>query len=126
MSAFLHDSLKPGDTLEVAPPDGRFFVKLDPDKRRAAELILSQQAFSRPYIAAPGTPADRLEILRAAFMRSLADAELVAEFGKINITNKPTPGAELQKLVEQVYASPSQIVALARAAQKPPAAAPAK
>jgi len=34
MSAFLHDSLKPGDTLEVAPPDGRFFVKLDPDKRR--------------------------------------------------------------------------------------------
>jgi len=34
MSAFLHDSMKPGDTLEVAPPDGRFFVKLDPEKRR--------------------------------------------------------------------------------------------
>lgn len=34
MSCFLHDSVKRGDTLEVAPPDGRFFVKLDPDKRR--------------------------------------------------------------------------------------------
>ncbi|MBK9338450.1 MAG: ferredoxin--NADP reductase [Lewinellaceae bacterium] len=34
MSVFLHDTAKPGDTLEVAPPDGRFFVKLDPDKRR--------------------------------------------------------------------------------------------
>lgn len=34
MSGYLHDTVKPGDTLEVAPPDGRFFVKLDPDKRR--------------------------------------------------------------------------------------------
>ncbi|MEQ1747770.1 MAG: ferredoxin--NADP reductase, partial [Saprospiraceae bacterium] len=34
MSGFLHDQVKPGDALEVAPPEGRFFVKLDPDKRR--------------------------------------------------------------------------------------------
>ncbi|MBK6933460.1 MAG: ferredoxin--NADP reductase [Saprospirales bacterium] len=34
MSTFLHDQLKAGDTLELAPPDGRFFTPLDPDKRR--------------------------------------------------------------------------------------------
>jgi len=108
----------------LGAPD--FYSFLTPDKRRIAELILSQQAFARPYIAAPDTPADRLEILRAAFMKALADPELVAEFAKINITNKPTPGDQLQKLVEQVYATPADIVALARAAQRPPAAASPK
>ena len=34
MSAFLHDSVREGDTLEIAPPDGRFYTTLDPDKRR--------------------------------------------------------------------------------------------
>ncbi|MCS6929315.1 MAG: ferredoxin--NADP reductase [Saprospiraceae bacterium] len=39
MSTFLHDTLKEGDTLEVAPPDGRFTVKFDPDKRRTFYLF---------------------------------------------------------------------------------------
>lgn len=38
-STYLHDTLKVGDTLEVAHPDGRFFVKLDPEKRRTYYLF---------------------------------------------------------------------------------------
>jgi len=34
MSTFLHDSVKQGDTLEIAPPDGRFFIPVNPEKRR--------------------------------------------------------------------------------------------
>ncbi|HRI60518.1 MAG TPA: ferredoxin--NADP reductase [Saprospiraceae bacterium] len=34
VSVFLHDSLKPGDTLDIAAPEGRFYVPLDPEKRR--------------------------------------------------------------------------------------------
>ncbi|TNE56339.1 MAG: ferredoxin--NADP reductase [Bacteroidetes bacterium] len=34
MSTFLHDRVQEGDTLEVAHPDGRFYIKTDPDKRR--------------------------------------------------------------------------------------------
>ncbi len=33
MSAYLHDKVREGDTLEVAPPDGRFYTTLDPEKR---------------------------------------------------------------------------------------------
>lgn len=106
------------ELVALGVPD--FYGFLTPERRRIAELILSQQAFSRPYIAAPGTPTERLEILRTAFMMALADPELVAEFAKINIVNKPTSGAELQKLVERVYATPADIVAQARSAQKPP------
>ena len=34
MSTWLHDHLKAGDMLEVAKPEGRFYNKLDPNKRR--------------------------------------------------------------------------------------------
>lgn len=39
VSVYLHDSLKPGDTLEIAAPEGRFFTPLDPEKRRTYYLF---------------------------------------------------------------------------------------
>ncbi|MFN8304573.1 MAG: ferredoxin--NADP reductase [Saprospiraceae bacterium] len=39
VSGFLHDSIKVGDTLEIAPPDGRFYTPLDPEKRRSYYLF---------------------------------------------------------------------------------------
>ncbi len=38
-SPYLVDKLKVGDVLEVAPPEGRFFVELDASKRRDLYLI---------------------------------------------------------------------------------------
>lgn len=39
VSTWLHDQVKVGDALEIAPPDGRFFVSLNPDKRRTYYLF---------------------------------------------------------------------------------------
>lgn len=39
VSTWLHDSVKAGDTLEVAPPDGRFYTTLDPEKRRTYYMV---------------------------------------------------------------------------------------
>lgn len=39
MSAWIHDQLQQGDTLEVAPPDGRFFTEMNPEKRRTYYLF---------------------------------------------------------------------------------------
>ena len=33
-STYLHDTAQVGDTLDIAPPQGRFFNELNPDKRR--------------------------------------------------------------------------------------------
>lgn len=38
-STFLHDQAQVGDTLDIAPPDGRFFNELNPDKRRTYYLF---------------------------------------------------------------------------------------
>ena len=39
VSTYLHDTVKAGDTLEVAPPDGRFYNTLHPEKRRTYYLF---------------------------------------------------------------------------------------
>ena len=39
VSTTLHDSVKAGDTLEVAPPDGRFYSEVNPEKRRTYYLF---------------------------------------------------------------------------------------
>ncbi len=105
------------ELVALGVPD--FTPMLTGDKRKAAELIISQQAFSRPYIAPPETPADRISILRTAFSAALEDPMLVADFAKVQIVNKPIDGASLQKMVQAAYATPADIVAIAQAAQKP-------
>lgn len=112
-------SISPEPELSaLGVPDFLDFVA-DAKAKAAARLIISQQAFSRPYIAPPETPADRVAILRRSFMAALADPALIADFARINITNKPLSGEAIQKLVTEAYATTPDVVALARAAQKP-------
>ncbi len=60
-------SLEPDPELTKrgVPPIWQF-IKKEEDKK-PVELVLSQQVFGRPYIAPPGTPAERVKILRDAF-----------------------------------------------------------
>lgn len=39
VSTYLHDKAQVGETLEIAPPDGRFYNDLNPDKRRTYYLF---------------------------------------------------------------------------------------
>ena len=59
---------------------------VDGDNRKAAEIIIAQQEFQRPFIAPPEIPAERLAILRKAFMEALADREALAEADKMGLT----------------------------------------
>lgn len=111
-------SLKPDPELTaLGVPDFNSF--LTGVQRKAAELVISQQAFSRPYITAPEVPADRLKALREGFSKALADPALVAEFARINIVNQPVGGEAMQKLVAEIYGSPQDVVLEARRAIKP-------
>lgn len=39
MSNYIHDVVKAGDTVDVMPPQGRFYTKLDPDQRKSYYLF---------------------------------------------------------------------------------------
>ena len=82
-----------------------------PDDRQVIDVFYLQGAINRVFIAPPETPAERVALLRKAFMETIADAELQGEASRMNADANATPGAEIQALVARLYATPPAIVA---------------
>jgi len=55
-------------------------------------------------------PKDRVEVLRKAFMETMGDKEFLAEAGKANLEIRPVSGAEVEKLVAEIYETPTAVV----------------
>jgi tripartite-type tricarboxylate transporter receptor subunit TctC len=92
----------------------------DPHKKRVLTLILMRQEPGRPVAAPPGVPEDRLAALRRAFDATMKDPELVKEADKLNMEIEPMTAAEIQKLLEDTYATPKNIIAEAAELLSPP------
>ena len=80
-------------------------------ERRLLPLILAASDFGRPMVAPPGMPPARVKILREAFLKTLADSELLAEAKRKNLDITPTPGEELQELAKKVMVQTPEVVA---------------
>ena len=78
--------------------------------RRAARVILAGGEFGRPMLATPGTPPDRVNVLREAFAKALKDPELLAEAKKGRMDVDPSTGEELQTLVKEVMDQPKEVI----------------
>jgi tripartite-type tricarboxylate transporter receptor subunit TctC len=89
------------------------------EDRKVVELVISQTVFHRSYIAPPETPPAQLEVLRAAFDKSMTDPQFVADAETMRIDIEPLPGAKVQEVVQGLYATPKAIVERARKAIRP-------
>jgi tripartite-type tricarboxylate transporter receptor subunit TctC len=83
--------------------------------RKVLELIFSRQGMAYPFVAPPDVPPDRLRALRAAFAATMQDPEFRADAKRQSLEIDPVTGEEIAALVRQVYASPADVVARARA-----------
>jgi tripartite-type tricarboxylate transporter receptor subunit TctC len=72
------------------------------ESRRVADVILRGGDFGRPMIAAPGTPADQVNILREAYVKSMNNPELLAEAKKARMDVEMVTGEQLQALAKRV------------------------
>lgn len=88
----------------------------DADQRRLFETMMQMKELGRPYFVAPGVPADRVEALRAAFMKTMTDPDFVNEMTKAGISIDPVSGAEMQKTLGEAYALPPALIQRTRAA----------
>ncbi|HWO42506.1 MAG TPA: tripartite tricarboxylate transporter substrate binding protein [Candidatus Eisenbacteria bacterium] len=79
-------------------------------KRRVAEAMLQGGEWARPYMVAPGTPNDRVAVLRAAFEKTTKDPELLAEAKKLRIEVRPNRGEDLQKMAKEVMNQPPEVI----------------
>ena len=66
------------------------------------KAYMAQMEYQRPLTVAPGTPEDRLEILRRAFKATLADTEFLAEANKAKLDVSYVSGEDIEKIVNGV------------------------
>lgn len=65
---------------------------------------------NRPFVAPPGTPQDRVQMLRKAFAATLEDPEFKADAKKSKLDLDPLTGEEVQKMIAGIFKLPPAVV----------------
>jgi len=82
--------------------------------RRVVEVLLGVGEFGSPLFTSPGTPADRVRILREAHAKAMKDADLVEDAKKGKMDMAPSTGEELQSLTQRIMDQPSDVIERAK------------
>lgn len=73
--------------------------------------IHSDSEIVRTYTLAPGTPKERVQILRKAFMETMKDPEFVADANKAKLGVDPVSPDEIEKMIAGLFKLDSAMVA---------------
>lgn len=92
-------------------PQARNLVTGDKGRSLVA-LVQSQTELARLTAAPPGTPADILDTLRAAYRSALTDPQLLAEADKLGIPIVPLYGDDVGKAIDEALNQSPETVAL--------------
>jgi tripartite-type tricarboxylate transporter receptor subunit TctC len=86
------------------------------EQRQILRMHLAGQSFGRPFFSSPGLPEDRRAALRAAFDATMRDADFIGETNKVKLEVSPTSGADIDRLLAEVYATPRDVIEKAKQA----------
>jgi tripartite-type tricarboxylate transporter receptor subunit TctC len=84
-------------------------AKTDAD-RRALEYMFATLELGRPFATAPETPSDRVDLLRTAFVRAMADPNLITEAGKMQLDIDWMTGVDTAASVGRLYQTPQSVI----------------
>jgi tripartite-type tricarboxylate transporter receptor subunit TctC len=105
--------------LERAPDLPDLPLALDyaksPEDRQVMELIFAPLALGYPSFMGPGVPAERIEIMRRAFDRTMRDPEFVELMRQQNLVLDPASGETVQAIVARLYRMLPAVIERARA-----------
>ncbi|MBI2089163.1 MAG: hypothetical protein HYT78_10530 [Deltaproteobacteria bacterium] len=79
------------------------YAKTEVARKLVQAGINNYGATARPYVLPPGTPKERVEILRNAFMETTRDPEFAAELKKAKLDLNPLDGATLERNVKEIF-----------------------
>jgi tripartite-type tricarboxylate transporter receptor subunit TctC len=94
------------------------FAKTD-EQRQILRLFSVDVVIGRPFLAPPGLPPQRIEILRRAFDAMMADPAFLKESAEAGLDVAAVDGAKIQSVVQDLVGTPPAIVAKAKAAMAP-------
>jgi tripartite-type tricarboxylate transporter receptor subunit TctC len=78
------------------------YAKTDEARKLIRSIVHTAGPTARPYVLPPGTPKDRVEMMRKAFTDTLKDPEFLAEAKKANLDINPLDGNELERAVKEI------------------------
>jgi tripartite-type tricarboxylate transporter receptor subunit TctC len=111
MKVTWRNALKTGDLIVVLQVVAKPFsdlpnvplainlAKTDEARRLLKLGVQDAAAYARPFVLSPGTPKERVELLRKAFHDTLADKAFLAETEKAMLNIDPLTGEELVQMV---------------------------
>ena len=123
MRATWRNALESGDAVAVLQVTARSFpdlpsvplainlAKTDEARRLIQVGVQNSSAFARPFVLPPGTPKERVQILRKAFLDTLKDPAFLAEAEKAKLTFDPVTGDDLEKMVAELFTLDAALVA---------------
>ena len=91
-----------------------------PDQKLALDTFLSRAAVNRPFLLPPGVPAERVALMRKAFLETMTDPELLADAAKQKLGVDANSGDEAHALVQKIYATPARVLDILRGAKESP------
>jgi tripartite-type tricarboxylate transporter receptor subunit TctC len=80
------------------------------EDRQLFELLTVGTVVSRPFALPPGTPENRVTMLRRAFDATMKDPEFLADGKKIQADITPTTGEDVQSIISTAYTTPKKVV----------------
>ena len=73
-------------------------------------FVFSTTEYGRPYVLPPDVPAERVAILRKAFLDAVKDPELIAESEKGKIDMSLRTHEDLEKATNNLYTTPASLI----------------
>src|SRR5688572_21834634 len=78
--------------------------------RNVTRIVLASGELGRPMVAGPGTPPERVKIMREAYAKAMRDPSLIDEAKKSQMDMEHTPGEELQSLMKELMNQPRDVI----------------
>jgi tripartite-type tricarboxylate transporter receptor subunit TctC len=83
------------------------------EQKEIMKAIFASQTIGWPFLAPPGIPADRLQVLRDAFQATMQDKDFLAEAAQGGVDVRPVSGEQIKAIVAEVYTISPELAAKA-------------
>jgi tripartite-type tricarboxylate transporter receptor subunit TctC len=112
LNLLVQDGIEPVPELTaMGVPQPWSYIK-DPVDQKAVRLIVGfQQNFGKAYVGPPGVPDAQVKMLRDAFAAALRDEKLLADAKSVRLEIAPRSGEDVQKIIDELYTTPPEVVA---------------
>jgi len=110
VTAVLQAGPKPASDIADVPLIAKF-AKTDEARLLIKIGIMDAAAITRPFVVTPGTPKDRVQLLRKAFLDTLKDPEFLQEAQKSKLDVDPMSGDELERTIHGLFKLDPKLVA---------------